>query len=443
MMKIQLSDHFHYGRILRFTLPSILTMVFTSLYGVVDGFFVSNYVGKNPFAAVNFIMPVIMVLGSVGFMFGTGGSAIVARTMGEGKQQKARDIFSLLIYALLVCGVAIAVGSMFVLRPVASAMGAQGELLENCLTYGRILLISLPFQMLQYAMLPFAVTAEKPNMALTVTLVSGLTNMALDALFMGLFRWGIVGAAWATAISQILGGAIPLAYFALPNSSLLRLGKAKMDGRALLQTCTNGSSELVGHISFSMVGMLYNVQLLKYAGENGVSAYGVIMYVSFLFAAIFIGYSTGIAPVFGFHYGAGNRAELRSLRKKSTNIIVLSSVMMCLTALLLARPLASIFVGYDQELMDMTVHGFSIYSMCFLFAGMAIFGPAFFTALSDGLTSAIIAFMRTLLFQIGAVLLFPMIWGLDGIWWSVVAADLVAALVSVLFMFGKRKRFGY
>ena len=442
-MKIQLSDHFSYSRILRFTLPSILTMVFTSLYGVVDGFFVSNFVGKTPFAAVNFIMPVIMVLGSLGFMFGTGGSAIVARTMGEGNMKKAKDMFSLLIYALISCGVLIAVVSFFILRPVASAMGAEGVLLEDCLIYGRILLISLPFQMLQYAMLPFAVTAEKPNMALTVTLVSGVTNMVLDALFMAIFRWGIVGAACATAISQILGGAIPLLYFALPNSSLLRLGKTKVDWRTLLETCTNGSSELVGQVSFSLVGMLYNVQLLKYAGENGVSAYGVIMYVSFFFAAIFIGYSTGVSPVIGFHYGAGNRNELKSLRKKSTNIIALSSAIMCLAALLLARPLASVFVGYDPELMDMTVHGFTIYSFCFLFAGMAIFGPAFFTALSDGLTSALIAFMRTVLFQIGAVLLFPLIWGLDGIWWSVVAADFVATAVSVLFMIGKRKRFGY
>ncbi len=442
-MKIQLSDHFGYSRILRFTLPSILTMVFTSLYGVVDGFFVSNFVGKTPFAAVNFIMPVIMVLGAIGFMFGTGGSAIVARTMGEGNMKKARDVFSLLIYALISCGSVIAVISFFILRPVASAMGAEGKLLEDCLIYGRILLISLPFQMLQYAMLPFAVTAEKPNMALTVTLVSGVANMVLDALFMAVFRWGIVGAACATAVSQILGGAIPLLYFAMPNSSLLRLGKTSIDWRALLETCTNGSSELVGQVSFSLVGMLYNVQLLKYAGENGVSAYGVIMYVSFFFAAIFIGYSTGIAPVIGFHYGAGNRAELRSLRKKSTNIIALSSVIMCLAALLLARPLASVFVWYDPVLMDMTVHGFSIYALCFLFAGMAIFGPAFFTALSDGLTSAIIAFMRTVLFQIGAVLLFPLIWGLDGIWWSVVAADFVATAVSVLFMIGKRKRFGY
>ena len=442
-MKIQLSDHFNYGKIFRFTLPSILTMVFTSVYGVVDGFFVSNFVGKTPFAAVNFIMPVIMVLGAIGFMFGTGGSAIVARTMGEGQMKKARDLFSLLIYALIVTGLAITAISLFILRPVAVAMGAEGQLLEDSMVYGRILLASLPFQMLQYAFLPFAVTAEKPNMALAVTLAGGITNMVLDALFVATFRWGIVGAAWATSISQIVGGAIPLIYFALPNSSLLRLGKTKIDGRALWQTCTNGSSELVGQVSFSLVGMLYNVQLMKYAGENGVAAYGVMMYISFFFAAVFIGYSTGIAPVFGFHYGAGNKQELRSLRKKSLWIVSAASVLMCVLAIVLARPLANIFVGYDRQLADMTVHGFIIYSFCFLFSGMAIFGPAFFTALSDGLTSAVIAFARTLLFQIGAVLLFPLIWGLDGIWWSVVAADLVATLVSVIFMIAKRKRFGY
>ena len=442
-MKIQLSDSFDYKKLLRFTFPSIIMMVFTSIYGVVDGFFVSNFVGKTPFAAVNFIMPFLMILGTVGFMFGTGGSALVAITIGSGDGEKAKRLFSLFIYVSAICGILIGALGIVVIRPVAAWLGAEGELLDNCVVYGRIILAVLPALILQYEFQSFFITAEKPKLGLAVTVAAGVANMVLDALFVGVLRWGLVGAAAATAISQSVGGIIPLIYFGRPNTSLLRLTRTKFDGRALLKACTNGSSELMSNISMSVVGMLYNIQLMKYAGEDGVAAYGVLMYVNMIFLAAFIGYSVGVAPVIGYHYGAGNHGELKGLLKKSLVLIGIFSVGMVALAEGLARPLALIFVGYDPELLDMTLRGFLVYSFSFLFAGLAIYGSSFFTALGNGLVSALISFLRTLVFQVAAVLIFPLIWGLDGIWFSIVAAELVAALVTVAFLAGKRKKYHY
>nr|WP_296462516.1 MATE family efflux transporter [uncultured Acetatifactor sp.] len=442
-MKIQLSDSFDYKKLLRFTFPSIIMMVFTSIYGVVDGFFVSNFVGKTPFAAVNFIMPFLMILGTVGFMFGTGGSALIAITMGAGDKERAKRLFSLFIYVSAICGILIGALGIVVIRPVAAWLGAEGELLDNCVVYGRIILAVLPALILQYEFQSFFITAEKPKLGLAVTVAAGVANMVLDALFVGVLRWGLVGAAAATAISQSVGGIIPLVYFGRPNTSLLRLTRTKFDGRALLKACTNGSSELMSNISMSVVGMLYNIQLMKYAGEDGVAAYGVLMYVNMIFLAAFIGYSVGVAPVVGYHYGAGNHEELKGLLKKSLVLIGIFSVGMVVLAEGLARPLALIFVGYDPELLDMTLRGFLVYSFSFLFAGLAIYGSSFFTALGNGLVSALISFLRTLVFQVAAVLIFPLIWGLDGIWFSIVAAELVAALVTVAFLIGKRKKYHY
>lgn len=442
-MKIQLSDSFDYKKLLRFTFPSIIMMVFTSIYGVVDGFFVSNFVGKTPFAAVNFIMPFLMILGTVGFMFGTGGSALIAITMGAGDKERAKRLFSLFIYVSAICGILIGALGIVVIRPVAAWLGAEGELLDNCVVYGRIILAVLPALILQYEFQSFFITAEKPKLGLAVTVAAGVANMVLDAVFVGMLRWGLVGAAAATAISQSVGGIIPLIYFGRPNTSLLRLTRTKFDGRALLKACANGSSELMSNISMSVVGMLYNIQLMKYAGEDGVAAYGVLMYVNMIFLAAFIGYSVGVAPVIGYHYGAGNHGELKGLLKKSLVLIGIFSVGMVALAEGLARPLALIFVGYDPELLDMTLRGFLVYSFSFLFAGLAIYGSSFFTALGNGLVSALISFLRTLVFQVAAVLIFPLIWGLDGIWFSIVAAELVAALVTVAFLVGKRKKYHY
>ncbi len=442
-MNIQLSEHFNYKKLLRFTLPSIVMMIFTSIYGVVDGFFVSNFVGKTPFAAVNFIMPFLMILGSVGFMFGTGGSALISKTMGEGDKERAKRLFSLFIYVSAGCGIVIAVLGLIFIRPIAGLLGAEGTMLDNCVTYGRIILAALPAYMLQYEFQSFFVTAEKPQLGLAVTIAAGVTNMVLDALFVAVFSWGLPGAAAATAISQCVGGFLPLIYFVRPNSSLLHLTKTKYDGGALLKACTNGASELMSNISMSIVSMLYNVQLIKYAGEDGVAAYGVLMYVNMIFLAAFIGYSVGTAPIIGYNYGAGNHGELKNLLKRSLKIIGTFSVFMVIAAEVLARPLAVIFVGYDQGLLELTLRGFVIYSFSFLFSGIAIFGSSFFTALNDGLISALISFLRTLLFQVAAVLIFPLILGIDGIWISIVAAELMAAVVTSLFLVTKRKKYHY
>ncbi len=440
---IQLSDHFTYKRLLQFTFPSMVMMVFTSVYGVVDGFFVSNFAGKTPFAAVNFIMPLLMILGCAGFMFGTGGSALIAITMGTGQKKKANELFSLIVYAAVFCGLIIMALGLVFLRPAAILMGAGGRLLEDCVLYGTINLLALPFYILQYEFQCLFVTAGKPQMGLWVTVASGITNMVLDGVFVAGFSWGLAGAAWATALSQFVGGVIPLIYFGRKNGSQLRLGKCRFDGRALLKTCTNGSSELMSNISMSVVGMLYNIQLMKYAGENGVAAYGVLMYVSFIFQAIFIGYAVGSAPVIGYHYGARQYEELKNLRKKSMKIMGVFSLTMFLAGQVLARPFSLIFVSYDRELLEMTVQGFLIFSFSFLLSGFSIFSSSFFTALGDGLTSALISFLRTLVFQSGAVILLPVVWGLKGIWLSVVAAEVLAAGVTTLFLEGKRKMYHY
>lgn len=442
-MNIQLSDRFTYKMLLHFTLPSIIMMIFTSIYGVVDGFFVSNYVGKTSFAAVNFIMPFLMILGAVGFMFGTGGSALIAKTMGEGNDDKAKRLFSLFVYVSAVLGIIIAVLGIFFLRLVAAFLGAEGAMLEDCVTYGRIILLTLPAFILQYEFQSFFVTAGKPQMGLIVTVVAGVTNMVLDALLVAVFSLGLPGAAAATAISQCVGGIIPLVYFFRPNSSLLRLTKTKFEGKALLKACTNGSSELMSNISMSIVSMLYNGQLMRYAGQDGVAAYGVLMYVNLVFLAAFIGYSVGTAPVIGYHYGAENHNELKSLLKKSLIIISIFSLVMLIAAESLAKPLAIIFVGYDSELLDLTLHSFVIFSFSFLFAGIAIYGSSFFTALNNGFVSALISFLRTLVFQVAAVLIFPLVWGINGIWFSIVAAELMAAIVTVLFLLGMRRKYHY
>ena len=444
-MNIQLSDHFTYRKLIRFTLPSIAMMIFTSVYGVVDGFFVSNFAGKTPFSAVNLIMPFLMIVATVGFMFGTGGTAIVAKTLGEGKKEKANQYFSLFVYVAFVLGVIFAIVGIVFIRPVSVWLGAEGELLENCVVYARIILAALPFYVLQLLFQSFFPAAEKPQLGLAVTVSAGVTNMVLDAVLVILLpqAYKLAGAAIATAMSQIVGGVIPLFYFFRKNSSILRLGKTTFDGKAILKACANGSSEFMSNVSMSVVGMLYNLQLLKYAGENGVAAYGVMMYVSMIFSAAFIGYSIGVAPVISYHNGAQNDQESKGLLRQSLMMIGAFGIGMVAAAELSALPLARIFVGYDAELMALTVSGFKIFALSFVFMGFAIFSSGFFTALNDGLTSALISFLRTLVFEVAAVLLLPLIWGIDGVWISIVVAEVMAVGISAVFLVAKRKKYHY
>lgn len=446
-MHISLSEHFNYRKLLRFTFPSIIMMIFTSVYGVVDGLFVSNFVGKTPFAAINLIWPFLMILGCGGFMIGTGGSALVSKTMGEGNTDKANRYFSLLVLFTVILGVAITIPGMFLIEPVAILLGADEAMLPHCIIYGRIIMAAQTVFMLQGVFQSFLVTAERPTLGLIVTVGAGVTNMVLDFLFIAVFRWGLVGAALASAASQIVGGLVPLIYFLLPNKSPLRIKPPRLGlhegARVIGKAAANGSSELMTNISMSVVSMLYNYQLMLFAGEDGIAAYGVIMYVSFVFVSIFIGYAIGSAPVVGFHYGAGNYHELKSLLRKSLILTSVTGVGMVVLAVALATPLAGIFVGYDEELYALTRRGFLLYAPSFLLAGFSIFGSSFFTALGNGAVSAAISFMRTLVFQIAAVLILPIFLKIDGIWLSVSASELLALTVTFTFLVAMKKKYRY
>ena len=442
-MKIRLSDHFSYKKLFAFIYPTVIMMVFTSIYGVVDGFFVSNFVGKTPFAAVNLIMPFVMVIGGMGFMVGTGGTALVSKAMGEGDGQKAKRYFSMMIYFTALLAVILSVVGIVFMRPVAHFLGATDEMLEHSVLYGRIVIGFTAAFMLQSVFQSFLVAAERPKMGLVCTVAAGVTNMALDALFIAVFKWGVAGAAVATGISQCVGGLIPLIYFIMPNKSRLHLVVTGLKAKPILKACANGSSELMSNISSSLVGMLYNFQLLKFAGENGVSAYGVLMYTQFIFVAILLGYSIGTAPIVGFHYGASNTDELKNLLKKSTVIMGIGGVVLAVAALALSSTLAGIFVGYDRELYELTLHAFKIYSIHFVFAGFNIFASGFFTALNNGGVSAAISFLRTLVFQSSSVLILPALFGTDGIWWAVCVAEVAALIISGIFLFVNRRKYKY
>ena len=443
-MKIQLSEHFTYNKLLRFVFPSIVMMVFTSIYSVVDGLFVSNFVGKTALASINLILPFLMGLSALGFMIGTGGSAIVAKTLGEGDPKRANSYFSMLVYVTAIGGIILALLGMLLVPSVASFLGAEGELLSNCILYGRISFISMPAFMLQNVFQSFFVTAEKPKLGLAVIITAGVTNMILDLLFVGILGFGLAGAAVATVCGEMIGGLFPIFYFSRKNSSLLRLGKTQFNGRILMQTCVNGSSELMTNLSSSIVNSLYNIQLMKFAGENGVAAYAAIMYVNFIFIAIFLGYSIGSAPIISYHYGAGNHGELKNLYKKSLQLVGSWGILLFVLAQFLATPLAKLFVGYDSTLLAMTQTGFRIYSLVYIINGFNIFGSSFFTALSNGVVSAVISFLRTLVFQIGAVLILPIVFGgINGIWSSVTVAELLTLCITITFFVRQRRKYHY
>lgn len=440
---IKLSDHFTYGRLRRFTFPSIFMLIFTSAYGIVDGFFVSNFVGKIPFTALNFIMPFLMLLGCFGFLFGTGGGALVAKTLGEGDRDRANRIFSMLIYLSIFLGIVFSIAGRFLLPIVSSSLGATGDLLEQSVRYGQIVLLALPANILQFEFQCLFPTAEKPKLGLYVTIAAGVTNIIFDAIFILGFDLGLDGAAAATALSQYMGAILPLIYFARKNSSLLRLTSTRFDGAALLQTCTNGSSELMTSVAASIAGMLYNVQLLRFAGENGVAAYGILMYTNLVFQAIFIGYSVGVAPVISYHFGAQHTFELKNLLIKSLRMISMFAVAMFVGAEILAYPLAMIFVSYDADLLALTIHAFRIFSFSFLLSGFTVFTSAFFTALNNGKISAAVSFLRTLVFETSSVLILPSLFGIDGIWMSVAFAEMMAFIVGAIFILKNRKRYQY
>lgn len=442
-MTIQLSDHFNFPKLLRFTFPAVVMMVFTSIYNVVDGLFVSNYVGTTPFAAINLVMPFFMIIGAIGFMFSSGGNALVAKTLGSGNTLKANRIFSLLTYACFIIGLTIALLSLLWIRPALTALGIGGALLEDAILYCKILMPAAPLFMLQYLFQAFMITAERPKLSMIITIAAGLANIILDALFISVYGWGLAGAAWASVIAMAIGGIVPFIYFLFPNKSPLRLCKTKFYAQALLKSCTNGASEFMSNISASIVLMLYNYQLLRLVGENGVVAYGVIAYVNFIFLSVFIGFAVGSNPLVSYQYGAKNSAELRNLFKMNYTFIILTSIFLTLGAEISARILVNIFVGYDEELLNMTTQAFRIYAVSFLLAGFNIYSPAFFTALNNGLVSAIIAFVRTLVCECGAVMIMPLFFGVTGIWTAIIVAEVFAMIVSVYYLKTLKRKYKY
>ena len=440
---IRLSDHFTYSKLLRFTLPSIVMMVFTSIYGVVDGLFVSNFAGKTAFASVNLVMPFVMILGGMGFMIGTGGTALVSKILGEGDPDTANRTFSMMVLFTLALGIVLSAAGIVFMRPVSRFLGATDAMMDDCVLYGRIVTGFTFAFMLQNVFQSFFIAAEKPKLGLKVTVAAGLANMVLDALFIAVFNWGVAGAAIATGLSQCVGGVLPLVYFLRPNSSLLRLSPTRLRLRPILAACGNGSSELMSNISSSVVSMLYNFQLMRLAGEDGVSAYGVLMYVQFIFISIYIGYSIGCAPVVSYHFGAQNHGELKNLLGKSVLLMGCTGVALTALAMALADLLSRLFVGYDAGLFALTSHAFRLFSWSFLLAGFNIYASGFFTALNNGGISAAISFLRTLVFQSASVLILPIFLDVDGIWWAITVAEVFAFLISVTFLLAKRGKYHY
>ena len=416
---IQLSDHFTYSRLFRFVLPSIVMMVFTSIYGVVDGLFVSNFAGKTAFASINLIMPFLIILGAMGFMLGTGGTALVSRVLGEGDKEHANKYFSMITLFGILLGVILTVVGVLAMRPMAILLGATEAMVDDCVLYGRIVVCFLTSFMLQNMFQSFLIAAERPKFGLLITLAAGVTNMVLDALFVGVFRWGIAGAAIATGISQTVGGVVPLMYFLFSKSSPLRLRWTKFEVQPLLRSCANGSSELMSNISGSLIGML------------------------FIFVAIDIGYSIGCAPIISYHYGARNHPELRNLLTKGLKVMGILGIVMTIAAISLSGTLANIFVGYDATLCELTRHAFHLFSFAFLLAGFNIFLSSFFTALNNGGVSAAISFLRTLVFQAASVILLPMALDVDGLWWAASAAEALAFVVSIGFLLALKGKYHY
>jgi len=444
MTAIQLSDHFNTSRLIRFTFPSIMMMIFTSIYGMVDGFFISNYVGKTAFAAVNLIMPALQILGGIGAMLGVGGSALTAKTLGQGDTERANRYFTMMVRLMGITGAVFSVIGILLVRPIAYLFGANETMINDCATYGTVCFIFNVALHAQYTFQSYLVVAERPKLGLYVTILAGITNMVLDFLFMKAFPLGVAGAALATGLSQCVGGILPLLWFCSKrNTSALHFTKTGFEIPAMLRACANGSSEMLSSVSASITGILYNRQLMTYAGEDGVAAYGVVMYAAFVFISIFAGYSSGSSPIVGYHYGAGNHAEMRNVLKRS--LILLSSTAVVLTALavFLARPISAVFVGYDADLLAMTTRAFSICALPFLVMWLNIYTSSFFTALNDGAVSAAISFMRALLLPVVCITVMPMIWKLDGVWYSLAASEGLGVFVSLGFLFGRQKKYQY
>lgn len=442
-MKIQLSEHFTYRKLIKFTLPTVIMMIFSSIYGVIDGIFVSNFVSNEAFASVNIILPAIMLFGAIGFMIGTGGSALVSKTLGEGENKKANQYFSMLHYLLIILGFLSTILGFVFMEKIACLLGAEETMINDCVIYGRILILFIIPCLLQYSFQSFLVVAEKPTFGLIIMIIAGITNMVLDFLFIYVLNMGILGAGLATGISQVVGGIIPFIYFIFPNNTPLKLLKTKFDWKAIKKSCINGSSEMVTNLSISIINILYNLQLMKYIGTDGVVAYGIIMYTSFIFSGTYFGYAVGSTPIIAYHYGANNKDELKSLLKKSLKLVITTSIVITILSEVTSKLVSTIFVSSDLELLELTTRAIQLYSISHLISGINIFASSFFTALNNGFVSATISFLRTLLFQVAMIFLLPILLGIDGLWIAIVVAEFLTLLISIMFTIKNNKKYQY
>ena len=443
MAKIQLSDHFTYKKLIRYSIPMIGVLILTSIYGVVDGLFISNVEGDIAFSAVNLILPGVMMFSSIGFMMGSGGAAIVSKTLGEGKKEKASQYFSMIVYFLIIIGIVCAILGCILTKQISSLLGASEKMEKYCIEYGRVLFLFLPFMMLQYMFQSFFAVAEKPNVGLLITLCAGITNAIGDYLLIVVFRLGITGAAVASGASMVVGSVPAIIYFAFKKDLKFKLVPTKFDWKALGHTMSNGSSEMVTNISMSFVNMLYNAQLMKYYGENGVSAYGVIMYVGFIFSGCYMGVSQAVAPVVGYNYGASNEEELKNVFKKSLIILAVMAIFLTGSAEALSKPLAYVLFSHNEELLKLTTYAIRLYAIGYTISWINIFGSAFFTGLNNGLVSAIISFGRMLVFQLATIFILPLIFDSTGLWLAMPVSEVFSLIVTVTFFITMRKKYNY
>lgn len=442
-MSYKISEHFNIKKIIIFTLPSIGMMLISSIYGVVDGFFVSNYIGSNAFAAVNIVWPFEMILGSFGLMIGAGGSALVSKTMGEQKYDLANRYFSMLIIFVIIFGMFISILGIIFNPYIIHLLDLDQETINNCNIYANVLFIFLIFFMLQNIFQSFNIVASKPEMGIITMILSGITNILLDYIFIVILNMGIFGAALATGLSQFAGAIVPFIFFINKNSTLLRIKFVKIDFKIILKTSYNGISEMLSSISFSLVSILYNIILLSYIGINGVNAYGVILYISYIFISIYFGYSMGISPIISYNYGAKNKKELNNIFNISLVLICSVSILLTFIGYIFAKQLSSIFVNYDKELLNLTTHALHINVFSFLFCGYNIFASSLFTALNNGTVSLILSFLRSLIIQVVCILTIPILFGSEGIWFAGVVSDIISLIISIIFIFKYRNKYGY
>lgn len=418
-------------------------MVFMSLYTMVDGVFVSRFAGTAALSAVNIVYPMVSVVVAVGVMLATGGSAIIAKRMGEGKPEQARQNFSYLILAGVLIAVGMAALALVFLKPLLHLLGARGALFELCYAYALPLVFFIPSGILQMLFQTLLVTAGRPMLGLTVTVLGGVANIVLDYLFIVPLQMGIAGAAIATGIGFSIPAVFGLLYFALRRSGPLCFVRPKGGGKMLLRCCANGSSEMVTNMSTAVTTFLFNLLMMRYAGEDGVASITIVLYTQYLMTAVYMGYATGTAPVFSFHHGSRNGEQLRRLFRISMGFIALCSVATFALALVFAKQVVVIFTPAGSPVFEMALYGFRLFSGSFLFAGVGIFASAMFTAFSDGKVSAAISFLRTFAFIVLALLLLPLAMGLDGVWLAVPLAEVLGFGVSLFFLYRKKKRYCY